>query len=216
MTILRTVKSSEISNSPSRACSNVEEKLMVLVRYHHLMGKLSPYKCLHPGVAASLPQLKKCMSENSIDIALVQEHILNRIRPKACSIAAMSNLNGRTYSSKGVLLCTTDAPYIAAINIPPLTNMEAMGCRLAMTGHEYTRHSLGLSPVSKAVAPARPKSPLCLGDAVILFGDFNCKNIRWGCLSNNYNGIKLDELEDRLDFGIIAPSTSTCFSHVVT
>ncbi|GBP69937.1 hypothetical protein EVAR_85705_1 [Eumeta japonica] len=55
-----------------------------------------------------------------------------------------------------------------------------------------------------------------IGDAVILFGDFNCKNIRWGCPSNNYNGIKLDELEDRLDFGIIAPSTSTCFPHVVT
>ncbi|GBP92647.1 hypothetical protein EVAR_48453_1 [Eumeta japonica] len=56
-----------------------------------------------------------------------------------------------------------------------------------------------------------------LADAIILFGDFNCKNIRWGCPSNNYNGIKLDELEDRLDFGIIAPSTSTCFpmsSHI--
>ncbi|GBP46772.1 hypothetical protein EVAR_10739_1 [Eumeta japonica] len=36
---------------------------------------------------------------------------------------------------RGVPLCTTDAPYIAAINIPPLTNMEATGCRLAMTGH---------------------------------------------------------------------------------
>ncbi|GBP89750.1 hypothetical protein EVAR_63423_1 [Eumeta japonica] len=30
------------------------------------------------------------------------------------------------------------------------------------------------------------------------------RNVRWGCPSNNYNGIKLDELEDRLDFGIIA------------
>ncbi|GBP44575.1 Probable RNA-directed DNA polymerase from transposon X-element [Eumeta japonica] len=93
------------------------------------------------------------MSENSIDIALVQETYLKPNRPKACSIAGYVQLR---------------------------------------TDRTYSR------------------------DAVILFGDFNCKNIRWGCPSNNYNGIKLDELEDRLDFGIIAPSTSTCFPHVVT
>ncbi|GBP27745.1 hypothetical protein EVAR_82794_1 [Eumeta japonica] len=42
MSILRAVKSSEISEFARdfRACSNVEEKLMVLVRYHHLMVKL--------------------------------------------------------------------------------------------------------------------------------------------------------------------------------
>ncbi|GBP44651.1 hypothetical protein EVAR_44179_1 [Eumeta japonica] len=39
--------------------------------------------------------------------------------------------------------------------------MEATGCRLAMTGHS-TLVIVGLSPVSKTVAPARPKSPLCL------------------------------------------------------
>ncbi|GBO98767.1 hypothetical protein EVAR_101278_1 [Eumeta japonica] len=40
--ILLAVKSSEISEFARdfRACSNVEEKLMVLVRYHHLMVKL--------------------------------------------------------------------------------------------------------------------------------------------------------------------------------
>ncbi|GBP08290.1 Nucleic-acid-binding protein from transposon X-element [Eumeta japonica] len=42
MSILRAVKSSEISEFARdfRACSNVEEKLMVLVKYHHLMVKL--------------------------------------------------------------------------------------------------------------------------------------------------------------------------------
>ncbi|GBP39345.1 hypothetical protein EVAR_24326_1 [Eumeta japonica] len=42
MSILRAVKSSEISEFARdfRACSNVEEKLMVLVRYHHLMVTL--------------------------------------------------------------------------------------------------------------------------------------------------------------------------------
>ncbi|GBP61824.1 Nucleic-acid-binding protein from transposon X-element [Eumeta japonica] len=60
MSILRAVKSSEISEFARdfRAYSNVEEKLMVLVRYHHLMFKLESIKCLHPGVVAFLPQLR--------------------------------------------------------------------------------------------------------------------------------------------------------------
>ncbi|GBP41400.1 Probable RNA-directed DNA polymerase from transposon BS [Eumeta japonica] len=104
------------------------------------------------------------MSENSIDIALVQETYLKPNRPKACSIAGYVQLRtDRTYSSKG----------------------------------------LGLSPVSKRLLRRDLRALFALGDAVILFGDFNCKT--WGCPSNNYNGIKLDELEDRLDFGIIAP-----------
>ncbi|GBP06037.1 hypothetical protein EVAR_3277_1 [Eumeta japonica] len=55
--------------------------------------------------------VKKCMSENSIDIALVQETYLKPNRPKACSIAGYVQLRtDRAYSSKGVPLCTTDAP----------------------------------------------------------------------------------------------------------
>ncbi|GBP23743.1 hypothetical protein EVAR_13699_1 [Eumeta japonica] len=42
MAVLRAVSSLEISESRlnSRACRNTEEKLLVLVRYHHLMVKL--------------------------------------------------------------------------------------------------------------------------------------------------------------------------------
>ncbi|GBP84111.1 Probable RNA-directed DNA polymerase from transposon X-element [Eumeta japonica] len=91
-----------------------------------------------------------------------------------------------------------------------------------------SKNSIGIALVQETyLKPNRPKACSIAGyvqlgtdrthsrEAVILFGDFNCKNIRWGCPSNNYNGIKLDELEDRLDFGIIAPSMSTCFPHVV-
>ncbi|GBP11678.1 Probable RNA-directed DNA polymerase from transposon BS [Eumeta japonica] len=73
------------------------------------------------------------MSENSIDIALVQEtYLLNRIGLKPAASQAMSN-----YERTGHTVTRYDGP-------------------------SYTRHSLGLSPVSKTVAPARPKSPLCL------------------------------------------------------
>ncbi|GBP58965.1 Probable RNA-directed DNA polymerase from transposon BS [Eumeta japonica] len=76
------------------------------------------------------------MSENSIDIALVQETYLKPNRPKACSIAGYVQLRtDRTYSSKGYRSVLQTLPTLRPINIPPLTNMEATGCRLAMTGH---------------------------------------------------------------------------------
>ncbi|GBP49536.1 hypothetical protein EVAR_45512_1 [Eumeta japonica] len=113
------------------------------------------------------------MSENSIDIALVQETYLKPNRPKACSIAGYVQLRtDRTYSSKGYRSVLQTLP-TAPINIPPLTNMEATGCRLAMTGHSTLVIVSVYLPSPNWLA--RPKSPLCLGDAVILFGDFNCK-----------------------------------------
>ncbi|GBP05509.1 RNA-directed DNA polymerase from mobile element jockey [Eumeta japonica] len=158
------------------------------------------------------------MSENSIDIALVQETYLKPKRPKACSIAGYVQLRtDRTYSSKGgTALYYRRSLHCGPINIPPLINMEATGCRLAMTGHSSLVIVSVYLPSPKRLLRHDLRALFALGDAVILFGDFNCKNIRWGCPSNNYNGIKLDEFEDRLDFGIIAPSTSTCFPHVVT
>ncbi|GBP21274.1 Probable RNA-directed DNA polymerase from transposon BS [Eumeta japonica] len=117
---------------------------------------------------------------------------------------------------RGTALYYRRSLHCGSINIPPLTNMEATGCRLAMTGHSALVIVSVCLPSPKQLLRRDLRALFALGDAVILFGDFNCKNIRWGCPSNNYNGIKLDELEDRLDFGIIAPSTSTCFPHVVT
>ncbi|GBP85204.1 hypothetical protein EVAR_47640_1 [Eumeta japonica] len=90
------------------------------------------------------------------------KHILNRIGLKPAASQAMSNYERTGHTVvRGYRSVLQTLLHCGPINIPPLTNMEATGCRLAMTGHS-TRHSLGLSPVSKTVAPARPKSPLCL------------------------------------------------------
>ncbi|GBP40857.1 Probable RNA-directed DNA polymerase from transposon BS [Eumeta japonica] len=94
--------------------------------------------------------------------------------------------------------------------------MEATGCRLAMTDHR-TLHIVSVYlPSPKKLLRRDLRALLALGDAIILFGDFNCRNIKWGCPSNNYNGDKLDRLQDRLDYEIITPSTATYFSHTVT
>ncbi|GBP77462.1 RNA-directed DNA polymerase from mobile element jockey [Eumeta japonica] len=94
--------------------------------------------------------------------------------------------------------------------------MDATGCRLAMTGHgTLVIVSIHLPPPKK-LPRCDLRALLALGNAVILFGDFNYKNHRWGCPTINYNGDKLNRLEDRLDFEIIAPSTSTYFPNIIT
>ncbi|GBP55075.1 RNA-directed DNA polymerase from mobile element jockey [Eumeta japonica] len=94
--------------------------------------------------------------------------------------------------------------------------MEATGCRLAMTGHRTLVIVSVYLPSPQPLHRRDLRALLALGDAVILFGDFNCKNPRWGCPVLDYNGNKLDELQDRLEFEIIAPSTATYYPHNVT
>ncbi|GBP11895.1 ATP-dependent RNA helicase DHX33 [Eumeta japonica] len=112
------------------------------------------------------------MSENSIDIALVQETYLKPNRPKACSIAGYVQLRtDRTYSSKGgTALYYRRSLHCGPINIPPLTNMEATGCRLAMTGHSTLVIVSVYLPSPKRLLRRDLRALFALGDAVILFG----------------------------------------------
>ncbi|GBP41389.1 RNA-directed DNA polymerase from mobile element jockey [Eumeta japonica] len=52
---------------------------------------------------------------------------------------------------------------------------------------------------------------LALEVAVILLGDFNCRNSRWDYPVANYSGNELERLEDKLNFEIMAPSTSAYY-----
>ncbi|GBP69340.1 RNA-directed DNA polymerase from mobile element jockey [Eumeta japonica] len=122
MAVFHAVSSSEISKFAGqlRACRNVEEKLQVLVRYHHLM----------------------------------------------------THYDGSSYYRRTVYL-----------------------------------------PSPKPLLRSDLRALLALEDAVILFGDFNCKNPRWGCAVMDQNGKKLNRLQNRLEFKIIAPSTATYFPY---
>ncbi|GBP16352.1 hypothetical protein EVAR_9943_1 [Eumeta japonica] len=77
------------------------------------------------------------MSEYGIDIALIQETYLKPSRPKACTIADYVQLRtDRTHGMKGgTALYFRHSTHCGSINIPPLINMVATGCGLAMTGH---------------------------------------------------------------------------------
>ncbi|GBP53752.1 RNA-directed DNA polymerase from mobile element jockey [Eumeta japonica] len=82
-----------------------------------------------------------------------------------------------------------------------------------MTGHSTIVIVSVYLPSPKPLLWSDLRALLGLGDAVILFGDFNCKKPRWGCAVMDENGEKLDRLQDRLEFEIVAPSTATYFPH---
>ncbi|GBP64385.1 RNA-directed DNA polymerase from mobile element jockey [Eumeta japonica] len=163
------------------------------------------------GLPKNIPELTNCMSEYGIDIALIQETYLKPNRPRTCAIAGYVQLRtDRKYASRGgTVLYYSRSLHCCPIAIPSLINMEATGCRLAMTGHRTIVVVSVYLPSPKPLLRSDLRALLALGDAVILFGDFNCKNPRWGCATMDRNGEKLDRLQDRLEFEIIAPSTAT-------
>ncbi|GBP67664.1 hypothetical protein EVAR_98720_1 [Eumeta japonica] len=93
------------------------------------------------------------------------------------------------------------------IDLPNLSNIEATGCRLAMTRHgTLVIISIYLLP-SKSLLWSDLEALLALGDSVILFGDFNCKNRKRSYEISNTNGTKLYKLSKELKLEIIAPRT---------
>ncbi|GBP64423.1 RNA-directed DNA polymerase from mobile element jockey [Eumeta japonica] len=217
MAVLRAVSSAEISDFARdlRACRNTDEKL--LVSFNSQVGRRKPKNITllsfnANGLQSNVPELTKCMSEYNIDIALIQETFLKPNMPKACAIAGYVQIRtDRTHGRKGGTALYKRSLHCCPLDIPPLTNMEATGCRLAITDHSVlVIVSVYLSP-SKRLLRSDLRALFALGDAVILFGDLNCKSTRWGCPVNNYNGNKLNRLEDRrnFDFENITPSAAT-------
>ncbi|GBP87584.1 RNA-directed DNA polymerase from mobile element jockey [Eumeta japonica] len=163
------------------------------------------------GLTNNMVELDQCTKEYGIDIVLVQETLLKPNSPKSCTLAGYvqlrtdrtdAPLGGTAVYYKRSLQC-------CPIDLPTLSNIEATGCRLAMTGHRtLVIVSIYLSP-SKKLLRSDIEALLALGDAVILFGDFNCKHTNWGCAVSNPGGNKLAKLSRKLKFDIVAPLTPT-------
>ncbi|GBP94792.1 Probable RNA-directed DNA polymerase from transposon BS [Eumeta japonica] len=163
------------------------------------------------GLTNNIVELGQCTKEYGIDIVLVQETLLKPNSPKSCSLAGYVQLRtDRTDAPLGgTAIYYKRSLQCCPIDLPNLTNIEATGCRLAMTGHKpLVIVSIYLSP-SKKLLRSDIEALLALGDAVILFGDFNCKHTNWGCAVSNPGGNKLAKLSRKLKFDIVAPLTPT-------
>ncbi|GBP67543.1 hypothetical protein EVAR_98596_1 [Eumeta japonica] len=107
MSVLRAVKSSEISEFARdiRACRSSEEKLLVLVNYHHLM----------------------CTKEYGLDLVLVQETFLKPSRPRSCALPGYVQLRtDRTDAPLGgTAIYYKRSLHCCPIDLPTLSNIEA-------------------------------------------------------------------------------------------
>ncbi|GBP27707.1 RNA-directed DNA polymerase from mobile element jockey [Eumeta japonica] len=156
-------------------------------------------------------ELGQCTKEYGIDVVLVQETLLKPNRPKSCSLAGYVQLrtNGTDAPLGGTAIYYKQSLQCCPTDLPNLSNIEATGCRIAMTEHRtLVIVSIYLSP-SKKLLRSDIETFLTLGNAVILFGDFNCKHTNWECAVSNPGGNKLARLSRKLKFDIVAPLTPT-------
>ncbi|GBP14697.1 hypothetical protein EVAR_9603_1 [Eumeta japonica] len=111
------------------------------------------------------------------------------VRPRACAIADYVQLQtDRSYARRGgTALYYSRSLHCCPLTIPPLINMESTGCRLIMRGHRTIAVVSVYLPSAKPLLRSDLRALLALGDAVILFGDFNCKKSQMGLC---YNGSK--------------------------
>ncbi|GBP44859.1 RNA-directed DNA polymerase from mobile element jockey [Eumeta japonica] len=148
---------------------------------------------------------------------MVQETLLKPHISKACKISNYIQLRtDRIGAPKGgTALYYNRSLYCCPIDIPPLDNIEATACRLSMSGHGVLILVSVYLPPKKKLLRSDLETLLALGDAVILFGDFNSKNINWKCNYSNSNGRKMETLAADLHFDIITPLTPTHYPNDV-
>ncbi|GBP31083.1 RNA-directed DNA polymerase from mobile element jockey [Eumeta japonica] len=159
-----------------------------------------------------------CTKEYGIDLVLVQETFLKPSRPRSCALPGYIQLRtDRTDAPLGgTAIYYKRSLHCCPIDLPTLSNIEATGCRLAVTGHGTLVIVSIYLPSSKSLLRSDLEALLALGDSVILFGDFNSKNRKWGCGIPNTNGTNLYKLSKELKFKIIAPPTPTHYPDTLT
>ncbi|GBP60531.1 RNA-directed DNA polymerase from mobile element jockey [Eumeta japonica] len=163
--------------------------------------------------------LRLCSNaENKLNVFVKYHHLMGRkhLKPHrlmVCPIAGYVQLRtDKTYAWKeGTALFYKRFLLCCLIEIPPLVNMEATGCRFAMTGHGTLVIVSIYLPATNKLLRIDLEILVALGDAIMLFDDFNSKNPRWSCPVINYSTNKLIRPQSRLDFEIIAPPTSINF-----
>ncbi|GBP73624.1 RNA-directed DNA polymerase from mobile element jockey [Eumeta japonica] len=95
--------------------------------------------------------------------------------------------------------------YCCLIDTSPLINIEATACRLSVIGHGILILVSVYLPPKKELLRSDLEALFALGDAVILFSDFNSKSTNRKCNYFNRNSRKMEALAKNLHFNIVTP-----------
>ncbi|GBP27279.1 RNA-directed DNA polymerase from mobile element jockey [Eumeta japonica] len=170
------------------------------------------------GLESNITELGKCAEEYSVDIILVQETYLKPKIPKTCKIPSYVQIRKDRLSGRlgGTAVYYRRSLHSCPFEVPSLINLEVSACRLAVTGHGTLIIVSVYLPSRKKLLRSDIEALLALGDAVILFDDFNYKNKDWNCKTTNKNRRKLACLTNNHDFAIVTPLTPTHYPDNVT
>ncbi|GBP58043.1 RNA-directed DNA polymerase from mobile element jockey [Eumeta japonica] len=163
------------------------------------------------GVVSSIDKLDKCAREYKADIIMVQETHLKPRLSNACKISNFVQLRtDRQGAPKGgTALYYNRSLYCCLIDTPPLVNIEATACRLSMTGHGILISVLVYLPPKKELLQSDLEALFALGDAVILFGNFNSKSTNWNCNFTNRHSREMEALAEDIHFNVVPPLSPT-------
>ncbi|GBP37381.1 RNA-directed DNA polymerase from mobile element jockey [Eumeta japonica] len=168
------------------------------------------------GLLSSILELEQCALEYQlVDIILVQETFLKPKNPTCCKIKNRIQLQTDIQGApKGeTALYHRHTLSCSPLDIPPLIDLVAIGCRLSMSGYSTIIIISVYLPSRKELLRSDIVTLLALGDAVILFGDLNSKSTQWRCNYTNANERKMIDLAKDLHFDVIASSTHTYFTN---
>ncbi|GBP43071.1 RNA-directed DNA polymerase from mobile element jockey [Eumeta japonica] len=166
----------------------------------HKPKNISPISFNANGLIGSTDELGKCAQEYKADIIMVQETHLKPHYSHSCKISNFILLRtDRQGAPKGgTAIYYNRALYCCPNDTPPLINLEATACRLSMTGHGVLILVSVYLPPKKDLLRSDLEALFALGDAVILFGDFNSRNTNWKCNYTNRNGREMEDLASDL------------------
>ncbi|GBP94600.1 Probable RNA-directed DNA polymerase from transposon BS [Eumeta japonica] len=185
ISMLRVVKSPEFAQLAAdfRKARSGEDRLKVILRHQYLLNRL-----------------EKNIMANTLECSAVIS--VGRHKPKSISIISF-NARGLENNVLDLGKCVTE--YSADVILvqetflkpnrpractPPLINLEASACRLAMTGHGTLIIVSVYLPPKKPLLRSDIETLLALGDAVILFGDLNSKNTDWRCNTTKATNVR--------------------------
>ncbi|CAK1587701.1 unnamed protein product [Parnassius mnemosyne] len=131
------------------------------------------------GIRDQKEEIVYFLRDHDVDIMLVQETFLKpSVRdPKIANYTLVRN-DRLTGPKGGTLIYYKRSLHCIPLDTPPLANLEASVCRIALTGHPPVTIASAYQPPQKPLLEADISALLNLGPSVVIAGDLNSKHRR--------------------------------------
>lgn len=153
------------------------------------------------------------LARYNIDIACISEtHLSTTDNFKIPGYCVYRNDRQAAVASGGVAIIIKRK--FSHFNNTITTNkLETVEIKVKLNDQSYLRIVSAYRQPNKRLDGHDVKTIFDTSDQTLVIGDFNCKNILWGCRANNPAGIKLEQLSTMHAFQVISPPEPTYFPY---